>query len=264
MLTEFYNNYIYTPGGYTTTQTILFAIILVVAVFLIYKYIIKKLPIKIDNKFLITLIPFIVFGGLFRVLGPDDAGVFTGFFTHTPGIFFLIFFITLGSLLLAIGLQKVSSIEYDRWMYGFGTLSTIVTLYLLSGQSLVNIDGFFMIVGLTALTSLAMLPITYYKPQLLSKMNHLILTGHLLDGSSTFIATAFFGYTEKHVLPRFLIDIFGSWIMLPLKIGVVWYVLYSIDQMVEDEELLTWLRVVILVLGLALGIRNLTLVTLGI
>ena len=264
MIADFYNTYFNQPGGYTTVETIVFALILAAAVFLIYKYILKKLPLEIDRNFLIALLPYVIFGGMFRVLGPDDAELYTGFLFHTPGIYVFMFVITLTALLLSIALQKITGKEYKLWMLAFGTLLILLTAYQLSTYGIENSRGFFMITGLTLLLSAALYPVTVFKPEYLNKINHLILSGHILDGTSTYIATAYFGYVEKHVLPGFLIDVFGPWIMLPLKIGVVWLVLYYLDRIVEDRELLTWIRLVILVLGLGLGVRNVTLVTLAI
>ena len=44
--------------------------------------------------------------------------------------------------------------------------------------------------------------------------------------------------------------------MFPLKIIVVWPVLLLIDKYVEDEEFRTWLKIAVLILGLALGTRD--------
>jgi len=94
------------------------------------------------------------------------------------------------------------------------------------------------------------------KPKLLSIENTGILTSHLFDASATFTALTFFGYYEQHVLPSFLIDIFGPWIMFPLKIIVVWAVLALIDRSKEDIFFKRFLKIIILILGLSLGIRD--------
>ena len=57
-------------------------------------------------------------------------------------------------------------------------------------------------------------------------------------------------------MPSFLIDIFGPWVMFPLKIVVVWTVLEVIDRSKEDQFLKKFLKIVILILGLALGLRD--------
>jgi len=93
-------------------------------------------------------------------------------------------------------------------------------------------------------------------PEKLSLENAMIIVAHLFDASATFTALTFFNYTEQHVLPNFLIDIAGPWIMFPLKIIVVWGVLYLIDKHVDSVYLRNFLKIVIVILGLAQGTRD--------
>ena len=44
--------------------------------------------------------------------------------------------------------------------------------------------------------------------------------------------------------------------MFPLKIAVVWTVLYVIDKSNEDQNFKNILKIIILILGLSLGIRD--------
>jgi uncharacterized membrane protein len=92
-------------------------------------------------------------------------------------------------------------------------------------------------------------------------MNAGILSSHFMDASSTFVALTFFGYVEQHVLPSFLIDLAGgpaagAWIMFPMKILVVGGVLLLLDKYSEDEQFKNFLKLIILILGLALGTRD--------
>ena len=86
----------------------------------------------------------------------------------------------------------------------------------------------------------------------------------MFDGSATFVALAFFSYMEQHVLPRFLIGFTGPWIMFPLKMAIVWPVLVLIDRHVEDNEFKTWLKIAVLILGLALGTRDILKLGMGV
>ncbi|MEE9406424.1 MAG: DUF63 family protein, partial [Candidatus Aenigmarchaeota archaeon] len=68
-----------------------------------------------------------------------------------------------------------------------------------------------------------------------------------------------FGYLEQHVVPRMLIFDFGPISMFVLKIAVVIPVLILIDRYTKDTDknFINFLKIVILILGLAPGLRDL-------
>ena len=70
------------------------------------------------------------------------------------------------------------------------------------------------------------------------------------------MAVTFFGYVEQHVVAGFLAQ-YGLWTLFMLKIAVVWPTLLIFDKHVRDKEMIIWLKVAVLTLGLALGTRNL-------
>ena len=120
---------------------------------------------------------------------------------------------------------------------------------------IVNWTAFFGIIGIILLWSVVFFPVHHFFPKYLSRTNYLILLSHLFDASSSFVAVTFFFYIEQHVLPGFMFSIFGAWILMPLKIIVVWPALYYIDK-VKDKGFRTWLKIAVLILGLALGTRD--------
>ena len=92
-----------------------------------------------------------------------------------------------------------------------------------------------------------------------NKGNLEVLSAHIFDATSTFVAMDFFGYYEQHVLPTFLINISGTaLIMYPLKIGIILLILYIIDKEVDEKTTNHMLKLAIYILGLAPGIRNFT------
>lgn len=263
-LENFYNQYFNQPVGYTVPETIIFSVALIAAIFLLYRYFLKKLEVEIDKRFLLSLIPFILFGGILRSLGPGDAGVFRGYWFDTPGIYLLITFITVLSLLISRYLERKMERSYLHWMWIGGSAACIFSLYFVFQIGFENPDAFVIILGLVGLFGGILYPIVRFFPNYLSRLNYGILLSHLLDGSSAFVSVSWFGYAEKHVLPRFLFEALGPWVMLPLKLGVVWLVLLAIDRTVEEKNFRTWLKVAVLVLGLALGTRNLLTVSMGV
>lgn len=137
-------------------------------------------------------------------------------------------------------------------------IGILFLLYDASLTTINNLFGFGFIIFLIGTWSLVFYGTYKIKPKLLSLENAGILVSHLFDASSTFTALTFFGFYEQHVLPNLFIRNlgFGPWVMFPLKIIVVWTVLYYIDKSKEDLFLKRFLKIVILILGLALGIRD--------
>jgi len=241
---------------YTTIGTITYGLILILAVLGTYK-LLKKLKIKIDKRFFLALLPFIIYGGWTRALRDYNLGIYgQSKLFCSPPIYFFVYAVTLASLLLGLLIErKTKKIPYEKVMIVIGTL---FLLYDLSLTTIKNFFGFSIIVILIGFWSLLFYGIHKVKPKLLSLENAGIIVSHLFDASSTFTALTFFGFYEQHVLPNFFIKTleFGPWIMFPLKIAVVWIVLYYIDKSKEDLFFKRFLKIIILILGLALGLRD--------
>jgi uncharacterized membrane protein len=75
------------------------------------------------------------------------------------------------------------------------------------------------------------------------------------------------GYWEQHPLPALLIGTFGPGAMFLLKIAVVLPILLVLDRYMadkKDKEMRTWLKIVILILGLAPGVRDAARIAMGV
>jgi len=238
---------------YTLEATLTYGAILILAALGTYK-LLERLKVKIDRRFFLALLPFIVYGGWGRALRDHNLGIYgQSWMWCSPPIYFLIFIVTLGSLLIGIWLERRKVLSYERFMYVVGGL---LLLYNLSLTQMTNIEGFSIVLGLAATWAVFFYIISRLRPKLLSRTNAAILWSHLLDASSTFTALTFYGYYEQHVLPGFLIDLAGPWVMFPLKLAVIWTVLYYIDREKGDVRLKNFLKIIILILGLALGVRD--------
>ena len=92
--------------------------------------------------------------------------------------------------------------------------------------------------------------------------NSLAVFSQMLDATATYIGISSFNYYEKHVLPSFLMDASGPWIMIPIKFVIAVLIVYA----VRDEE--KWIRDVLLmlviILGLAPGTRDMLRIALGV
>lgn len=243
---------------YTLEATIVYGILLVLGVLATYK-LLQYLKVKIDGRFFVAILPFIIMGGVIRALRDHDV-LYSTVYWCSPFIYVILFSFTLVILLYSLGLERTMkntayshSFKYHKIMLVIGLIFLFFNLVLVR---ISNFLGFSIVLGLVGLWALIFFGISYLKPKILSKVNAGIIVSHLLDASSTFTALTFFGHYEQHVLPTFLINIFGPWIMFPLKIIVVWAVLYVIDKYSDDKFFSNFLKIIILILGLALGIRD--------
>jgi len=97
-----------------------------------------------------------------------------------------------------------------------------------------------------------------------------LFAAHFLDGAATFRGLDTYGYSEKHVIPSLLIDLTGTAaVMLPLKLAVVSAVVYLLDieyrnDLAESPNLGWLVKVAILVLGLAPGMRDMLRLAMGV
>ncbi|MHC1598184.1 MAG: DUF63 family protein [Candidatus Methanofastidiosia archaeon] len=251
--------------GYNVINTLTYAIILVIGVYYILK-LLEKLDIKVNKKFTQALIPFMIFGGACRAL--VDASVYPDtFLLITPGIYFTITIITMTSLLLARTLSSRKDWEFERSLQYIGiSLATInmalVILNIERAIAIAYILGFFALFYVPIIMASAKFPNSFLKG------NEYIVGAHIFDASTTFCGIYFYGYVEQHVLTGFFIDIFGPFVMFPLKIVFITLSLYLLEWIVPESDIETLnikniLKMVIIVLGLGPGIRNMSTILMG-
>ena len=101
-------------------------------------------------------------------------------------------------------------------------------------------------------------------------LNPLYLTlyfGHFIDGSATYLGIDNYGYVEKHVLPTWFIETFGTAIvMLPLKFLVVTGVIIALENEEHKEDqkqMISLLILLLLALGLGPGTRDILRIVFG-
>jgi uncharacterized membrane protein len=227
---------------YTPVNTIVYGLILIVAVYGLYK-LLRVLKVDINKKFFIAVLPFIIYGGWTRALNDHAAGIYNSVLFCSPPIYFFVFVIALASLLTGLLIQRKLHISYEKVMLAVGIALLLFNATL---TRITNFTGLFYDIGLIVIFGMIFFGIHKLRPKLLSLENAGIITSHLLDASSSFVAITFFGFYEQHVLPG----------LFPLKIIVVWFVLYYIDKSKEDKFYKNYLKIIILILGLALGIRD--------
>jgi uncharacterized membrane protein len=259
-LQKYFINPIYTDEGYNFYNTIVYAIIALIALIGIYKSL-QKLNFKIDNKFFYAVFPFILFGSSLRAF--VDAGFYKiSFWTVSPGIYIMTAAIFFATFLPYILINKYMKIKFDYWKLCFviGFLLTIINFGLVSLNTtmrIVNLSYGFAILGLSALISIA-LWFSFKKLKFTAGLkNFLPFPAHILDASATFIAVDFLGAVEKHPFPTFMTSLTGTAaIMFLLKLAVLIPLVYLLDKNFKDKELVTFILIAVAVLGFAQGIRD--------
>jgi uncharacterized membrane protein len=251
-------NFVYLHPGYTTYNTIVFGIILGLVILLIIRMFrwIDKDP----KDLFIPLIPFIFFGSSARAL--VDNGIYPlTYALVTPGIYILTGLTAIFTLLASVLIERKIGWDYRYVIFAVGVAMCVPNIYYAQH---INPVVVFQVLAPWALLTAVFVLIGRKWSLLKDKFNLSILSAHLLDASSTFIAVDYYGYGEQHVLPNALTQLADSAIiMYPLKIAVILPALYIIDTYVEDKTIRNMLKLAIFILGLAPGIRNFLSLAMG-
>jgi uncharacterized membrane protein len=278
-ISQFINTYYLEPikgdEGYNIVNTFTWAVVLGICIFGVYR-LLEKLEVKINSKFILSMIPFVLAGSSLRVLEDSPADIIHPPYSYlliTPNIYFLVFGVTVVCLWLSIRLQKAGLVkDYHPVFSSFGLIWFIINLGVLLHfeDVVVPYVPVFVIGAGGGLTFIFYLVARHFKSTIFTDpMNISILFAHLMDASSTYIGVDKLGYFEKHVLPTYLIKLTGTaLVMYPLKLIIFMGVLYVLDTQFEKDEKSTNLKMlikmVILVLGLSPATRNTIRMTLGI
>jgi len=108
-----------------------------------------------------------------------------------------------------------------------------------------------------------------WKPaaHILNPLYLILFFGHFIDGSATYLGIDKYGYVEKHVLPTWFIETFGTAIvMLPLKFLVVTGVIIALENEEHKEDqkqMVSLLILFLLALGLGPGTRDILRIMFG-
>ena len=246
-------------SGYTIFNTVVYGIILVIFIFFIIKMFKRYNINPIDLIF--PLIPFIFLGSGVRAF--VDNGIYPySWFLITPGIYFIVGGFASLAIILGVVIEKKFDFQCKYTVFIIGSVLAVVNYLNLTSLGLIAI---FQVFSIWCLLTLIFIIVSKFWSLYKDKINLSILSAHLFDASSTFIAVDFYGYWEQHVLPNSIYDLFGTAsTMFPLKIIVISLSLYLIDKYIDDEIISGTLKLAIFVLGLAPGIRNFLSLAIGV
>ncbi len=262
---DFLNKYfispIYSDEGYNYINTIIYGLVALAALYGIFR-LFQRLKLPVDKKFMLAILPFILFGSSLRVF--VDLGIYKiTFWTVSPGIYIITAAIFLASLLACWFALRES---YWKACAVAGLAICIVNfIFAWPSINLQNLHLGFLVLGLgIGVTLLVYFIMKNLRLGWFHGMASWAVTGHMLDAAATFVAVDFLGFVEKHPLPRLMSDITGTAaVMFLLKLAVLLPAIYYINTDIKNENARNFLFISIATLGLAEGLRDLLAIVLA-
>jgi len=181
--------------------------------------------------------------------------------------YFTITVFTLGALGVSKLLERTRGVPYHKPLTIIGLVVAAVQIALVA----FNIERPFAIVYILGLFAVFYVPLLFASsryPASFLRGNEYIVGAHIFDAATTFTGIYFYNYVEQHVLTGFAIDIAGPAVMFPLKIVFITLSLYLLEWVAPETDPTTMniknlLKLVIVILGLAPGIRNMSTILMG-
>jgi uncharacterized membrane protein len=273
MISEFIYKYYIDPirygQPYNVVDTLTYAVILICSVYLIYRWL-KVSGIAIDRPFVLATMPYVVLGGVLRVV--QDTGMIASdlqFFLVTPLIYFVLFFYAAGMLFFSRFIGRQGLVGNFLHLYGaIGAVTAgIVALILLSfgmAHTRIAVDVLLIIPLMAVAASAAVWGFMRYGLKWAYASDPLfvaLIFGHMLDASATSYGIDLhpLAYVEQHVVGSNLIAWTGTaFVMFPLKLLVLFPAIYILEMYRTESEPDLWhlILLAMIVVGLAPGIRD--------
>jgi uncharacterized membrane protein len=273
MISDFIYKYYIDPirlgQPYNIVDTSTYAIILVISVYLVYRWL-RRSGVALEEPFVISTIPFVVLGGLLRVV--EDTGMIKSdlrFLLITPLIFFVVFFIAAGALVLSRALEKRHLIPRFLPFYGgvgMGASALVALILVQFGLTVTTIDpvvlsAILLLAAATSLAVLGLLQLGFRWEYMRGPLYRLLVIGQMLDASATGYGITFgpIPYQEVHVVGSALIGWTGTaFSLFPLKLVVVIPAIYVIElyRREGNREFANMVLLAMIVVGLAPGVRD--------
>ncbi len=259
--------------SYNHIDMITYVIILFAGVYAVLK-LLNKLKIKVDEEFVIATIPYIFMGSVFRVI--EDANILSPpvkYFFITPLIYFVIFAICFGILLLTKYLGKIRKIKNYIRAYAISGVvlslaGIVILIYNNSYDWNLNILIYSLVPSIVVTEFIRRVSPAIRMTYLRSMMYSFVIFSFLLDSFTTYIGVDMLGYTNKHPFSSFLASIFGTGIVLiPLSLILVVLIIFLLEKDSKtdknnDEKYM--LALTLIVLGFSMGARNLLAMAFGV
>jgi uncharacterized membrane protein len=255
---------------YNVVDTLTYALVLIVALYIIYRWLDRSRIVKVDSRFILATLPFVVLGGLLRVV--EDTGMLHPpwqYLLITPLIYFVLFFFTVLVLVATAHAEKAGLIgDYALYYAGAGVISCIAIAGLLVSfgldHGIISIPVLAAILGMGILATLLVYGAMRYLLGWSYAADPLYLAlifGQMLDASATSYGIALhpIDYMEVHVVGSTLIELTGTaFVMFPLKLAVLFPGIYILQRYRNEGPAILWHLIVLamITVGLAPGVRD--------
>lgn len=268
LLQEYFIKPVYNPTyqGYNLVNTIVYGIILLVLAFFVIFPILHRKKIKFNYRFCLALIPYILIGTSLRAI--NHSALFTGiektlnpmqlgFWTFTPGVWFLVLGITILGLIIARVLEKKGVIAFHKAFASIGLIFSLPLLFFLF-FNFSNWLGFIGVI-IAILTVSAGIVFALKKCAQTKKLalpqNNLVITGQVMDSVATGFAINFYSFGEQHFLSEKILNIHPLFFLL-VKVAMVLVILKYVDSEIKRENLQGFIKTFLFVLGFATGLAS--------
>ncbi|AFK21833.1 DUF63 family protein [Pyrococcus sp. ST04] len=246
-LWEYFIRPMYTREGYNPINTLVYALVFGFAVIYTYRYIIKPLKIKVDERLFLAVTPMVIFGATVRAL--VDGGVLKpNPWILTPGIFFTAFFLIVPVLIADVKLRL-----YPKLTFAWGVALALYANYLLVMNAKCW-KPYELTLLHTFISFVAVLIFYRYKP--FERLYLYPVLAHYFDIASTVVAIHFYHYREVHWIESHLVSWLGAYAYYPWITVILIAVYYILTKMVPEEEERNYWYLAIYILGLGPGIRD--------
>ncbi|MFB6134401.1 MAG: DUF63 family protein [Halanaeroarchaeum sp.] len=292
--------------GYTLVSEVGYAVILITALMGLV-FLLRRLEVGERVEFIYPLVPFMLFGGALRVVedamdsvpqGVDPAIQYPlNTLFISPLIYFTVFGLTLGALVVAIVLERRGSTGTYEWpLAGIGSGLLLASLaylgYLAATRRYVEFNPAFTVLTLLFATAIAVglwRLLTRYYPAISSgtpRLGALVLWAHSIDGVSNVLGLDWgrelgleYDMIPKHPVNRLIVDVTQStlpeslaavigtaWPFLLVKIAAVTLVIALFDERMIEEgpRFSVLLLTAVIAVGLGPGTRDMLRATFGI
>ena len=237
--------------SYTLGKTIGLGITLVALTYFFF-YVFNKFKIKITREWILVSFLWVLFAAFVRV--SEDMEIYpNSFFTVSPGILITLTGIITPLFLISYYLYKKFKVRMEFSLSLFALIGIIIHIPFFT--KIKNLYGGMIILSFT-ISILAILIVLFYLIKKIDWFSISAIWAHMFDASATFTAIAFFGYNEQHIVPVFMINLFGAPAIFILKLLVVVPVVYLINKYAEDENLRKFLLLAVFAIGLAPALRD--------
>lgn len=258
--------------GYTLTSITVYALLLVYALFALGEAF-DRFDIDIDEELVVSLTPFMVFGGLTRVV--EDAALVP--YPWNTAIISPVIYVVLAGIgvLLLLGSVYaereglVDSHHRALRLTGIGAAALLLLTLISLNAPVLRPRRLLLLLGGPAAAILAGLGVQEWAARLKpstfldSTIGRVAVAAHLLDGAATAVIVTFLGGTEKLPVPGLIMDTLHPAAFPAVKLGVVLALLGAIEK--EEADRFTALAFAVLIaVGLGPGTRNLARALLGV